>query len=300
MVLRCLYLRDHDPSRWQELSQLQSHNQKRQDEGLEAIDRDVVVKFIHEHLKLADDFSEETILSVCGILFVNCFDIPWIGEGLQAVYATGSLLEHDCVPNANKTFNGDMQVVIRAAVAISKGDKIAITYTDPLWGTLNRQQHLKQSKFFTCQCERCKDPTELDTFMSAVNCQHCLQTMSSGFFICNNPLDESSDWTCNRCGESKPAQEINELIEMIGKQLISLKRGSVEACEHFLQQYHTVLHPHHFYILDVKLALCQMVGHEQGNNLIDFNEDMLSMKETICLELLKIIDVVCPGMQAAC
>ena len=34
------------------------------------------------------------------------------------------------------------RVVIRAAVNIKKGEHISINYSDPMWGTCNRQIHL--------------------------------------------------------------------------------------------------------------------------------------------------------------
>ena len=36
-------------------------------------------------------------------------------------------------------------VVIRAAINIKKGEHISINYSDPMWGTANRQLHLGQS-----------------------------------------------------------------------------------------------------------------------------------------------------------
>lgn len=41
-----------------------------------------------------EEFSDEVILKVCGILYVNGFEVPGLGgmDGLQAVYPTVSLL----------------------------------------------------------------------------------------------------------------------------------------------------------------------------------------------------------------
>lgn len=88
---------------------------------------------------------------------------------------------------------------------------------------------------------------------------------------------------------------VEDLIEKIGKELVELKRGSIKQCERFLKKYEDVLHPHHFYMIDVKLALCQMYGHLEGQKLIDLTDDELNAKESLCLELLKLVDVLSPG-----
>ena len=206
MVLRCLALRDKNPARWEELLQLESHSHERRQRGMEDVDQATVVRFIHDALGL--QIPQELILQLCGILMVNSFEHPPMNsssqDGLQAVYSTASLLEHDCVANATKTFNKNGDVVVRAAAPIAKGDKIALCYTEPLWGTINRQRHLSQTKFFQCRCERCKDPTELDTFASGLLCSKCPD--HSGILLMENPLDESSDWVCRQCGTRQPAK----------------------------------------------------------------------------------------------
>jgi len=39
----------------------------------------------------------------------------------------------------------------RAAVPIKKGEHISIMYSDPMWGTANRQTHLYETKYFHCR-----------------------------------------------------------------------------------------------------------------------------------------------------
>jgi hypothetical protein len=43
-------------------------------------------------------------------------------------------------------------------------------YTHALWGTQARREHLAATKYFTCRCERCVDPTELGTYISGIRC----------------------------------------------------------------------------------------------------------------------------------
>lgn len=181
-----------------------------------------------------------------------------------------SLIEHDCVANATKTFTSDGQVVVRAAVPINRGDRIALSYTEPMWGTINRQRHLQQTKFFQCRCQRCQDPTELDTFTSGIYCLQC-GLREQGVLLAEDPFSETSDWVCNKCSARQPASFIASIIETVGKELVGLKRGSITDCEAFIRKYTKVLHPHHFYLTDVKMALCQMYGHLEGQNLTDMS-----------------------------
>lgn len=294
MVLRCLHLKEAQPDRWRQLLQLQSHCVERKNNGLEEVDRDVIVQFIRQVLQL--DIDELLILQICGILYVNSFEIPFNQQGLQAIYSTASLFEHDCVANAVKTFTSKGKIVIRAAVPIPRKEKIALCYTDPWWGTANRQHHLKQTKFFVCRCDRCKDPTEMSTFISGLRCPRCPDASDAqSVLLPQNPLDESAQWLCTGCSQPQPVNYVNQIIEKIGKELVSLKRGSIEHCEIFIKKYENVLHPHHFYLIDVKMALCQMYGHLEGQNMVDLSEDMLNQKEALCLQLLKIADVISPG-----
>ena len=48
-----------------------------------------------------------------------------------------------------------IRVVIRAAVNIKKGEHISINYSDPMWGTCNRQIHLGKSHDGNVDDQRC-------------------------------------------------------------------------------------------------------------------------------------------------
>jgi Zn finger protein HypA/HybF involved in hydrogenase expression len=73
---------------------------------------------------------------------------------------------------------------VRATTAISKGSQLYSCYTYTLSGTMDRQQHLMEGKYFQCQCERCSDPTELETHFSSMKCRDCLY----GDVDSSNPL----------------------------------------------------------------------------------------------------------------
>jgi hypothetical protein len=79
---------------------------------------------------------------------------------------------------------------VRATTAIEKGSQLFSCYTYTLNGTLDRQQHLMEGKYFQCRCERCLDPTELDTHFSSMKCSSCL----FGDVSTTNPLGEFFDF----------------------------------------------------------------------------------------------------------
>ena len=72
---------------------------------------------------------------------------------------------------------------------LAKGNKITASYTQPLWKTSNRREHLKMSKCFWCRCERCCDPTELGTGLSTLICNDC-----GGNCLANDPLEPQTTW----------------------------------------------------------------------------------------------------------
>lgn len=81
--------------------------------------------------------------------------------------------------NNEINLNDILRIFARATVELKQGDILYTSYTHTLNGTHARQSHLKLSKFFTCQCARCLDPTELGTNLSTLLCQCGLGSIMS-------------------------------------------------------------------------------------------------------------------------
>ena len=64
--------------------------------------------------------------------------------------------------------------------------------------------------------------------------------------------------------------------------------------------YRWLLNPILFPIfqMDVKLALCQMIGQStgMGNDLHDLNEKDIVHKQKLCMEILNVANVISPGI----
>lgn len=80
------------------------------------------------------------------------------------------------------------RLVMRTTVNVKEGEQLYITYTYILSGTHVRQEVLKKGKFFSCKCERCQDPTELNTNFDSILCRKC----EGGVIVSTNPLGKLS------------------------------------------------------------------------------------------------------------
>ena len=124
-----------------------------------------VVFFILQYLNI-QRYSDLEILEACGKLDTNCFEIKQNGLNLRAMYRTACIMSHNCRcvnppicmlvispinicrPNTRHTFDPDNSINIYSTKRIKKGDMISATYTNSLWSTNDRREHLKMSKCF--------------------------------------------------------------------------------------------------------------------------------------------------------
>ncbi|KAG0712785.1 SET domain-containing protein SmydA-8, isoform A [Chionoecetes opilio] len=291
--LRCLWLRDNDAPGWAALSLMEAHQGHRRATNVHEMNQVNVVNFMKQYLKVTA-FEEEEIHRICGIIDVNGFEIP--GPNILGLYGKACLLEHQCVPNTMRTFDSNFNLVIRAAVKIPKGHHISTSYTDPMWGTANRQLHLTTTKYFKCSCARCLDPTELGTHLSSLKCSQC----SEGLVLPSpSPLNPEV-WACNSCQATQTTDHVEQFLKQLGEKLVMLKENSLGISESFLKSTSSRLSENHYYRSDVKLALAQMYGRGGGNSqqqpdLKDLPKDLLERKENLCREVLELADLFSPG-----
>ena len=92
--------------------------------------------------------SDLEILEACGKLDTNCFEVRGKNMNLRAMYRIGSIMSHHCRPNTRHTFDPDNAIKVFATTDIKKGEVISATYTNSLWSTIDRREHLNMSKCF--------------------------------------------------------------------------------------------------------------------------------------------------------
>ncbi|XP_075224059.1 SET domain-containing protein SmydA-8-like isoform X1 [Lycorma delicatula] len=293
--LRCLLLKNKFPEKWKELQAMESHNEIRK-KILQVWqnNKKFVVDKIRKDWQL-EEFTEEEIHTVCGYLEVNAFEVGQNNISIRALYNKIYLLAHDCVPNTNHIDNEEYRLHVRASTNIRQGGLITLSYAHTLQGTMKRREHLKASKFFDCNCDRCTDPTELQTYMSALKCPKC----EGGWVLSSQPLNPVADWLCtnSNCPDvyTVIVENVILLMDRIQNELDSIGINNIEGLESFLKQYERILHPNHYHMIAAKHSLSQLYGKMSGYLIHQLSNALLERKRDICLELLNVFNKIEPG-----
>lgn len=293
--LRCLLLQKHDPPRWQQLTQMEAHNELRRTATPALWERNQrhICDRLRHVWKCVDDFSDELIHTVCGYLEVNCFEIGQNGAKARAMYPEAFLLSHDCSPNTTHSDHPiSHNLTVRVTRDLNPGDSITLSYAYTLQGTLKRRQHLNECKFFWCLCARCSDITELGTYSSALICPKC----HNGLILPTNALQQTAPWQCIKCKYTVTANSMLLLLDKIYGELDEIDAMDVQGFEAFLDKYRNVLHKNHYLCVSAKHSLSELLGRSTGYLIQDLSLQDLMRKETYCRDILNVVDVLDPGL----
>ncbi|KAH0534345.1 SET domain-containing protein SmydA-8-like [Cotesia glomerata] len=292
-IVRALALKETNKDKYLQFMSLEAHDKnkdnKRLDEFLET------AKFVKRFFKL-DGVEDEEIARIAGIIQINGHEVPTTENPHVAVYNEASYFEHNCKANCSKSFTEEGGILIRAALPIAKGEHLTMCYTDPLWGVTNRRHHLYQTKLFECICSRCSDPTEFGTMFNALKCakKDCSGYTLPPTFITPLNLEALPDYVCNKCEQKTPSSDIDKQLEQIGIELATMKKNDVSFCKNFIAKYSKVLHENHYYLTDVKMALVQLIGQQDGG-LPACSDEVLSEKIALCKKLDELLRKLVPA-----
>lgn len=247
--------------------------------------------------QVLQDVSRETIHKICGIIDVNALEINQETE-VTALYATTCRMEHNCLPNTAHCFeNKTYKITVRAALPIKAGEHLSTMYTHCLWGTQARREHLRETKYFSCSCNRCSDPTELESYLSALRCIGTDEEQCGGVQLADDPLNDNTEWSCSKCKVKLSNAEVCFLVNGIGEELdnVQLSNPTVRELDALLNKMMTFLHPNHYHVYALKHSLIQLYGYQQGYTPTQITDDCLVRKGTMCRELLDITKKIDPG-----
>jgi len=210
---------------WTALCSLKQGQLGPEEERLKPIDEDKQRKLLllyHSDVAAASEASKQLVLEL-GLSYLEPIDLErllqiWILNCFEhsddplgySTYFMSSFMSHSCLPNAVWHYDGD-DFVLRARCAISAQDEITVSYLseDALLESISaRRKHLKDSKHFVCQCERCN--AERD-YSRGFRCPACPGVVFAAPTASNEDGIEGA--ACGSCGHVVKDKEAMSLSD---------------------------------------------------------------------------------------
>lgn len=316
LPLKCLLMQIKSPQKYADLLAMESHVEQIKGTELEKEFDDRIVSYLNENflecLKKYDDRSEKKVFAnletraalfkVCSIIETNAMCIRLDNKDeLNGIYKIGCLLEHSCAPNCYFSFDtqNGFKLRVRAGRDIAKGENISIMYTNCLWGTQQRQEHLRLTKCFTCRCARCLDPKEFNTYFSALKCLGDGKEKCTGFHLPSNPTDPQCEWVCSAddCAVTLSNHQVFEFMQNVEndvENLLADEKSTIPQIEAVIDKLSGFLHPNHYQNFALKHTLVQLYGFQPGYEYHQLPMEALDDKLNMCTTLLSVIKSLDP------
>ncbi|XP_043249726.1 SET domain-containing protein SmydA-8-like [Colletes gigas] len=300
LPLRLWLLKYKNPELWERIQSMEAHIDERRNTSVWKDTEENVINVMRAlRLIPEEDATTECLQQLCGILDVNTFELrpPGGQDGLRlrGLYIEASLMAHDCRTNTHLTVDDNFQLTVYASLPINEGDAILFNYTSSLLGTATRRKHLREGKYFECECSLCRDPYEMGSYMSSILCTRCRE----GFIGPENPLTinpygRGIKWQCDKCKRSIGGRLVRATLDITRTLIDNVDDGDVKGLETLLAKLSRSLHQNHFLMLSLKQKLVNVYTKEVSspNPQKKVMQRMLDM----CKEMYNMLEIVEPGI----
>jgi len=299
MVLRVLWLKEHDLETWDKINMYMDHNEAKESpyktkHPSPEVCREDIVDFIRNHCKLTQ-FSRQEILHVLGVIDVNTYIVgenPNKDIDLQGLFPIASILNHSCTSNTSCYTTDDFTFVCRAVTDIDQGEELTTNYLHfryHFFGLTYRITELDSLWHFQCSCSRCRDVTEFGSYCDGIQCKDC----SEGFVSPINCLLKDSEWVCDSCCSNIANNDINILVNHWWNIVEETPKNDVKLLEELLNKLLDVFHHNHYYPMEVKRKLIEIIGDTKMEGM---SVAALQKKVDYCRDHLKVQSAVAPGL----
>lgn len=102
-------------------------------------------------------------------------------------------------------------------------------------------------------------------------------------------------WKCTECKNTKPSQEINELLSKIKDDIENIGMDLREL-ELSILKYSEILNPKHSFVIELKQNVAAILREIAVNNLSHPPKKVLKRKLELCEEILPILQSLQPGI----
>ncbi|XP_074945008.1 N-lysine methyltransferase SMYD2 isoform X1 [Phalacrocorax aristotelis] len=193
------------------VEEFESHLDKLDNEKRELIQNDIAAlhHFYSKHLEYPDNAALVVLFAQ-----VNCNGFTIEDEELShlgsAIFPDVALMNHSCCPNVIVTYKGTLAEV-RAVREIEPGEEVFTSYIDLLYPTEDRNDRLRDSYFFNCDCRECiiKEKDKLKLEIRKLNDPPSAEAVRDMIKYARNMIEEF-----RRAKRYKSPSELLEICEL--------------------------------------------------------------------------------------
>ena len=255
------------------------------------------VQFIREVLELGERWESEEISSVIYKMYTNSVNMD-LGPGrgsLTGFYPVFANLNHSCLSNTKTVRLADNLLEVRSLARIARGEEITTQYVSPEKTTKVRRKLLYKKWMFWCECARCRDPTESQSYLGALLCP---ERRCEAACVARDPTHQESSFLCLECGHTLTSDYVAATYRRAEADLRTpdSRYDLIEHLERFLASYSHLLHPSNHLCISVKQKLGALYGNCPPYNIGSLTRPMIERKLQVCLDVLQTYDKVDPGL----
>ncbi|KAJ3395652.1 SET and MYND domain-containing protein 3 [Lobulomyces angularis] len=190
-----LLINEHKKSN--SLKKLKSHKSDRSEESLETFAQ---MSMLLLHFVKSSSIFDENLFHATFMIELFCkvsvnshtiVDNEQASKGL-GLYLNAAKVNHSCDPNSIVIFHRN-ELSLRTVKDVEAGEEINITYIEVAEPFYVRQENLKESYFFSCNCTKCISQSVFDK-SEKVKCPNCKKFVS---LSSNLAINEKIGCECN-------------------------------------------------------------------------------------------------------
>ena len=172
-----------------------------------------------------------------------------------------------------------------------------------------------ENKCFLCECERCRDPSELGSHVSTVVCGDCQAAGQSGDLLARDMDNMRTDWVCSVCGAVRDYRQLADILRSVRAEADNLNKTDVTSLKALVKRLSRKLHRNHSIMIELKqllvsgrfiqpsVAVLEVLtshlvglGRAPGYSMEEMGEDDIKLKIVLCQQLLEVQDIINPGL----
>ncbi|KAJ3207004.1 hypothetical protein HDU67_007812 [Dinochytrium kinnereticum] len=202
-----------------------------------------------------------------------------------------AILNHSCRPNSTYVTSGEGggTMMLRTLVPVGEGEELTLSYVDLYASRLDRRKKLAETKFFSCQCDRCDADaeTEADQRIDGILCDSCVD--GERLFVRRHPT--SQERHCQSCKKilEDPTPHLQRIENTFSLVFAFANAGKIDsvlcAFKHHRSKILTGsttprLHPHHKLLITPLSTLISYAKSENDwEDALEFATDLVEAME---------------------